>query len=289
MKYAIKKEFGLYRFLKLPLNKPILYFGKFVLSIMPKGMRSNSELKIEKMKFENYKAYVIKPRSQAKQTIFFLHGGAFVFKGAAYHYKLAKMYAKVTQSNVIFIDYSLAFEKNGRPLDDCLDAYRYFLLNKEKFNIDESKICFVGDSAGAYLALALYNKCKEEKLALPSRLMLIYPVIDPAMQSKSMKKFTNTPMWNSKLNAKMWKIYLKGQEVFNPLQADLSQFPETYIETAQYDCLHDEGVDFASKLKASGVKCELHETEGTMHGFDIKLSAPTTKASLQARIEFLKK
>ena len=117
--------------------------------------------------------------------------------------------------------------------------------------------------------------------------MLVYPVIDPKMQSDSMKKFTDTPMWNSKLNEKMWRIYSKGQKVFNPLQADLSDFPETYIETAQFDCLHDEGVNFADRLSKSGAKCELNETKGTMHGFDIKLQSSTTQSAIDKRIEFL--
>ncbi len=287
MKYAIKKEFGIYKFLRFPLNKAVLHLAKFFLSAMPKGMHSSKELQIEKIKDKNFNAYVIKPKLNAKQTIFYMHGGGFVFKGAKYHYKLAKTYALKSQSNVIFVDYSLAFEKYGHPLDDCVDAYKYFLVNKQKFGIDENKICFVGDSAGAYLALALYDRCKKEKMTLPTRIMLVYPVINPLMQSDSMKKFSDTPMWNSKLNKKMWQIYSKENEVFNPNQADLSGFPETYIETAQFDCLHDEGVNFYNKLSKAGVKCVLNETKGTMHGFDIKLKSPTTQNSIEKRVEFL--
>ena len=129
MKYAIKKEFGIYRFLRFPLNKAVLHLAKFFLSATPKGMHSSKDLQIEKIKIKNFKAYVIKPKLKAKQTIFYLHGGGFVFKGAPYHYKLAKIYALKSQSNVIFVDYSLAFEKGGHPLNDCEDTYRFFLAN----------------------------------------------------------------------------------------------------------------------------------------------------------------
>lgn len=42
-----------------------------------------------------------------------------------------------------------------------------------------------------------------------------------------------------------------------------------YIETAQYDCLHDEGVQYAQALESNGVPIELHEIKDAMHGYDI--------------------
>ena len=38
--------------------------------------------------------------------------------------------------------------------------------------------------------------------------------------------------------------------------------PRTYIETTQYDCLHDEGLLFAEKLKAEPVTVTLNEYGG---------------------------
>ncbi|MBQ9083706.1 MAG: alpha/beta hydrolase fold domain-containing protein, partial [Clostridia bacterium] len=45
--------------------------------------------------------------------------------------------------------------------------------------------------------------------------------------------------------------------------------PPAYIETAEFDCLHDDGSLYANKLRAAGVEAVLNETKGTMHGFDI--------------------
>ena len=36
--------------------------------------------------------------------------------------------------------------------------------------------------------------------------MLIYPAIDNAMTTESMKQFPDTPMWNAKNNRKMWDM-----------------------------------------------------------------------------------
>ena len=118
--------------------------------------------------------------------------------------------------------------------------------------------------------------------------MLVYPVVDSNAKTESMKKFQDTPMWNAKLNEKMWQMYSKTGKVFHPLKANFTDFPNTYIETAEFDCLHDEGVMLARKIKRAGVPCILNETKGTMHGYDICLNSPTAIQAISQRIKFLK-
>ena len=295
MKYAINREFGIFRHFCLPVSKPLLKLAKPTLSALPKGMNSNKKLAISKVKIPcsdgaTINAFVIRPKAQKgmQSAVFYLHGGAFVIKAAPHHYKLAKKYALATHSTVILVDYRLAFETEyGVTLQDCVDAYRYVLANCEKLRIDKDNISIGGDSAGGYLCLALVDRCRELGLTLPKSQMLIYPVVDPSMSTESMSKFVDTPMWNAVENEKMWSVYAKGHESYNPLCADLSYLPPTYVETAEYDCLHDEGVILTTKLAESGVRCVLNETKGTMHGFDICLAAPTSVSAIDNRIEFL--
>ena len=55
--------------------------------------------------------------------------------------------------------------------------------------------------------------------------------------------------------------------------------PAAYVETAEFDCLHDEGARFAERLAAAGVSVQYNETKGTMHGFDAaRKSAAAVKA-----------
>lgn len=295
MKYAINREFGIFRYFRPPLNKPLLKVAKPVLSTLSKGMANTKSLSITKIKIpcsdqKTIGAFVIRLKNQegAQPAILYLHGGGFVLKASPYHYKLAKKYALRTNSTVVFVDYRLAFETpRGTTLQDCVDAYRYVLENSATLNIDKTHVSIAGDSAGGYLCLALTARCKELGIPLPQKQMLIYPVVDPEMSTESMKKFTDTPMWNAKQNKKMWAIFSKGQDVYNPLRADLSYFPATYVETAEFDCLRDEGVLLATKLGQSGVDCVLNETKGTMHGFDICTNAPTTASAVEKRIAFL--
>jgi acetyl esterase/lipase len=73
----------------------------------------------------------------------------------------------------------------------------------------------------------------------------------------------------------MWKHYLKNgndgkPEYASPGQAvSLEGMPPAYIEVAEFDCLHDEGMRFAQTLKEGGIPVELNETKRTVHGYDV--------------------
>lgn len=69
---------------------------------------------------------------------------------------------------------------------------------------------------------------------------------------------------------------------------DFSFMPKTYIETAEYDCLHDEAIEFAKKLKKEHIDVLLNETKQTMHGFDMK-NGKITKKIVNYRMELIKK
>jgi acetyl esterase/lipase len=125
--------------------------------------------------------------------------------------------------------------------------------------------------------------------------MMIYPFLDMRNNSKSAKLFTDTPMWNSALSAKVQEIVNPGNActekiLTSPVEAEsLENLPPAYIETAEFDCLHDDGILYADRLRDAGVETELFETKGTMHGFDIVLEAPTTQDAIFRRIAFMRR
>ena len=77
---------------------------------------------------------------------------------------------------------------------------------------------------------------------------------------------------------------------YSPVEAErFDGLPPAYIEPAEFDCLHDDGILYAEKLREAGIDVTLNETRGTMHGFDIMQKAPTTRAALAARIEYMRR
>jgi acetyl esterase/lipase len=297
-KYPIHEDFAKLSAMSAPLGRCLLGVGNGLLTIMPKGMCSNKQMSIKRVEIptsqgeKSVKAWVVTPRAHNNKAILMLHGGGFVFKGAPYHYKPAKEYAQRTNSVVVMIDYSTAHNNAyGTTLRECCAAWQWLVESSAALGVDSSKISIVGDSAGGFLAVKTALWAMSEGVQQPEKVMLVYPVIDNSMRTESMAQFTDTPIWNAKLNAKMWSYYLQGESEESLLDIDaevLRQMPMIYVETAEFDCLRDEGEIFAQRLREAGVSTTYIATKGTMHGFDIVQKSDITKAQVEARCCWLK-
>lgn len=293
--YPIHNDFHAACRITAPLGRGVLGIGNAFLAAMPKGMHSDSELKINKIKIisttdgEEFGAWVITPKSgnAPRSAILFLHGGGVVFKGAPYHYNLAKEYARRTGAVVVMVDYRTAHNNPyGTPLQDCVDAWQWMMAEAQDLGINTAQTAIVGDSAGGFLAI----KTVLASNIHPTKLMLVYPVIDCSMRTQSMAAFSDTPVWNSKLNRKMWEYYLQGateQSLLDLSAFELQNMPATYIETAEFDCLRDEGNEFATLLQNVGVMTTLSQTKGTMHGFDMAQQSEITVRQITERCKWL--
>lgn len=245
-----------------------------------------------------FKVDIFEP-AHAKEKLpclIYVHGGAFSYKAAAYHKKLACIYAVKASCRVFFPDYHLLPEyPYPAAYTDVLMLYKYIMENAEEMGVDKERTGMAGDSAGAALAALVCNNYEKEKLKAPCLQMLVYPVTDVTMQTDSMKKFSDTPLWNSKNNKRMWSCYcgnLSTEEKFgaSPLHNSLPQIiPDTYIETAEYDCLHDEGILYGKRLREAGAKVTVNETKGTIHGYDSALHTGIAVCNIKKRILFLRK
>ena len=227
-------------------------------------------------------------------ALVYVHGGAFAYKAAAYQKKLAMIYAKKAGCKVFFPHYHLA-PKYQYPAayEDVMSVYRYVAEHAQELGVDPSRIGIAGDSAGASIAALVCNRWEEENVPMPCLQMLVYPVTDARMETESMKLYTDTPNWDSKANERMWDYYCgkdsEKRDKASPMWCDLpSALPGTYIETAEFDCLHDEGLAYAGKLKQAGVDVVINETEGTFHGYDAAIDTQIVKQQISRRISFLR-
>lgn len=224
-----------------------------------------------------------------------VHGGAFSYEASAYHKKLACMYAMKAQCRVYFPHYHL-IPKYPYPAayEDALALYRYIMEHSEELAIDDERIGVAGDSAGASIAALVCNHYEYERLKRPRIQMLIYPATDLDMRTDSMRRFSDAPIWSSRNNKRMWSYYcrdLKAEDAYraSPMHSGLPRIiPDTYIETAEYDCLHDEGVLYGRRLRAAGANVRINETKGTIHGYDSALNAQITIDNFEKRILFLR-
>ena len=239
---------------------------------------------------------VFSPENTKENTpaLIYVHGGGFAYNAAPYQKELAMIYAGEAGCRVFFPHYHLA-PKYTYPAayEDVLSLYRYVAAHADELGVDKEQVGLAGDSAGASIAALVCNRWEEEKIIPPCLQMLVYPVTDAEMKTDSMKRFTDTPQWNSLSNRNMWSYYCKDdQELMrsaSPMHCTLPRkMPGTYIETAQYDCLHDEGILYAKKLSSAGTKVEINETEGTFHGYDVTVDAQIVRRNIDRRVSFLK-
>lgn len=299
MKYDIDKE----------LKSIVGYKGSTVIHLYPMvnmvykayKCRSDENVVVNKYMISGFKGaklpvVVIEPRNcgDILPCLFLFHGGGFVMKASKAHYQIAKKYAKMGNCKVIIPDYSL-LPKYRFPvaIEDCYNTYMWAIDNAEKLRIDINKIILAGDSAGGNIAAAVVLMLRERNLNIPKGLLMVYPVLDKRMGTESMKKFTDTPIWDAKCEKIFWDMYYQDlnewPEYFaSPMEApSLEFFPPTYIEVAEYDCLHDEGVLFAERLRKEGVAVELHEVKGACHGYEAVTESSVVTKSVTQRIKWI--
>ena len=125
-----------------------------------------------------------------------------------------------------------------------------------------------GDSAGGNLAIGVARRLRDRLTAMA----LIYPVCDAGLNTPSYRDFKERYGLTAAGMQRYWNLYLDGadglQPDASPLRAtDLAGLPPTYVLTAEFDVLRDEGEALVDRLAEAGVDVTHRRFDGTLHGF----------------------
>ena len=91
----------------------------------------------------------------------------------------------------------------------------------------------------------------------------------------------------------MWKLYLKNglpehDEYASPMLAKSHDgLPPAFVEVAEFDCLHDEGLAYAQALASAGIPVEIYESRQTIHGYEVAEKSEIVRASISRRVDAL--
>ena len=210
---------------------------------------------------------------EVRPAIVYFHGGGWVLGNLDTHDAVCRRLAHESGCVVIAIDYRLAPE-NPFPsaIDDCDAATRYVLAHADELNIQGSKVVVAGDSAGGNLAAVVAQRFRDEELAGIELQLLIYPVIEPNFESDTYEEFADGFGLTRKAMKFFWEQYVPDPAAYKnayavPSEARLSRLPKTFVATAEYDVLRDEGERYARRLSESGCDVTLVRYEGMLHGF----------------------
>lgn len=231
----------------------------------------------------------------AAPCLVYFHGGGFCLRDHSYIHRCAARYAQGAQCAVVFVHYRTADAAPfPAPFEDCYAALRWVWDNAPRLRLDRARIAVGGDSAGGALAAACALRARDEGGPRLCFQLLVYPVTDCRMGTASMRKYTDSPMWNARLNQKMWELYLREGNHGTPqyaaplLARDFSGLPPAYVEVEEFDCLHDEGIAYAKALEAVGTAVYLEDVKGTLHGFDFFADKEIVKAMMEKRARVLR-
>lgn len=211
------------------------------------------------------------PRGGYMGGLLWVHGGAFVLGSPEVDDDLCRHLALTHRRLVLSPDYRLAPEHHYPAAEqDCLSAFN-FLCGLLIQMGDGTPVAIAGASAGGALALETTLQAISSGSQV-ERLILIYPVVDSALESESMVKYESAPVFDGAHARLMWQRYLgdsrKGTWT-SPMQHPiLAQLPLTFIVTTEHDPLRDEGLELIRALLSSGVSVQALHIAGSYHAFD---------------------
>lgn len=206
-------------------------------------------------------------------AMIFFHGGGFVVGSIASHDVFCRRIAAETGCAVVSVEYRLAPE-HAFPagLKDAIDAIRWVAQNAVALGFDPARIVYAGDSAGANFAAVAALMARDGDLPAPRMQLLIYPVTDLSLSQASHGLDEDGLAVTGPTMVWFREHYLAGQDAADwrasPLRAPtLAGVAPCLIVTAGADPLCDEGLQYAARLAADGVRLTHLHFPGQMHGF----------------------
>jgi acetyl esterase len=204
-------------------------------------------------------------------AVILVHGGGFVLGDIGFLHGQAAQIALGLGAAVAAVGYRLAPEHPWPAgVNDCFSTLTWLAGEAGPLGVNADRIAVSGTSSGGTLAAGLALLTRDRGGPALCFQHLVTPALDDRQTNPSIRRFTETPVWSGPLAAQSWKYYLAGQEpspYAAPARAeDLSGLPPTYIATAEFDPLRDEGLQYGLRLLADDVPVELHNHPGTLHG-----------------------
>ncbi|MGZ5930574.1 MAG: alpha/beta hydrolase [Rhizomicrobium sp.] len=207
-------------------------------------------------------------------ALIYYHGGGWVIGNIETHDGLCRMMANEGGFRVISVDYRLAPEnKYPAAIDDAFAALSWVGTNAANIGVDANRIAVGGDSAGGALAAEVAQMAKAKGGLTLACQMLLFPVTQIGEMTASLRDHAVGYFLEKETLDWFYESYLpanadKSDPKISPLRAkDFSGLPPAYVMLGGYDPLHDEGAQYAEKLRAAGVKVTVADYDSMVHCF----------------------
>lgn len=214
-------------------------------------------------------------------ALVFIHGGGFVIGDLDTNDAFCRRLAAGAKVTVISANYRLAPEARfPAQLDDAMAATRWVIANAKALGVRADGLALSGDSAGAYLAIAITAALNAERPGTVGSQILVYPLmhIDDAIWS-------TTVFQDSRIVGRAAVAYIRSQlhdgDLTAPslLDQDMPKAPPTLIVTGgPMDPVRPDAKLYGQKIAGMGTPLVTREFPLLPHGW-----ANLTHASSVAR------
>lgn len=220
---------------------------------------------------------IYRPATEAEGTLHYIHGGGWAIGDLDTVDHTIRRLCRDLSMVIVASSYRLAPE-NPFPaaFDDSLAAARWVTANRASLGGEHLPAIIGGDSAGGNLAAAICIAVRDNPLhggAFDAQLLL-YPAVDLAAQDEDYPSriLDADPTLRRASLAVCVEDYAAGADTndprISPMRAgDLSGLPRALTVVLAVDPLRDEGIAYADRLRAAGVRSELLEFDNLTHGF----------------------
>jgi acetyl esterase/lipase len=250
---------------------------------------ADSSVEVSPEPIEGVGCYWFVPgRFDKNKIVIYLHGGMFVLGSIDGYKAMISYFASAFSARILFIEYALAPEKPfPNAPNDILKVYEELIRR-----YPDAKITVMGDSAGGGLAATLIKMASEEKLPMPSGVILISPWVflkgntesyetrkklDPILTKEKLMEYADYYVANH------WNDADPGEFIFH-------NFPPLFILVGSNEILLDDSKLFYEKIKRLQPDTQMKEYENQVHGFPlIDIKSDAAKDALTNMEKFITK
>lgn len=230
----------------------------------------------------------------------FFHGGGWVLGDYPTHERLVRDLVAGSGAAAVFVNYTPSPEAGyGVAIREAYAATKWVAQNGKDIDVDGSRLAVAGNSVGGNMAAVVSLMAKEKGGPALRSQLLLWPVTDAGMDTRSYDEFANGHFLTKSLMAWFWDSYTRDaaarkQIHASPLQATVSQLtglPPALIQTAEFDVLRDEAEAYGRKLDAAGVDVKTVRYNGMIHDFgllNVLSQLPATRSAMEQAAAELK-
>jgi len=198
-----------------------------------------------------------------RPAICYFHGGGFTFGSIESFDSVAAGLAEYTGAVVASVQYRRLPENSYRSAqEDCYAALVWLFDHADDLGIDPARIAVAGDSVGATLATASAAMAGERNGPRLACQILLYGAF--AMRRHAV---STDPLLTPARIESFVSLYDSQQDPPPLARGDLSKLPPAVMLAAEYDPLREESLEYARRLRESGIPVDVSVAPGMIHGF----------------------